>query len=92
VAFGIKELTVDVYPSTYPNTSASSCTLQVYSNNGSQLIFSDTLPTNGTLPIRFNVTDDELTSLYELRAYMDWSTVNSDPLTALVDTSLGSLY
>jgi hypothetical protein len=92
VVFGISELTVDVYPSTYPNTSASSCTLQVFSNNGSQLIFNDTLPTNGTVPIRFNVNEDELTSSYELRAYMDWSTVNSEPFITLVNKSPEGLY
>jgi hypothetical protein len=92
---GIREITVDVFPSKLPNTSVTSCTLQVYSSDGSQLIFQEIKPTNGsTIPIQFYVVDDELTpsTKYELRAYMDWSTLKSDSFTAFVDTQPRGLY
>jgi hypothetical protein len=89
---GTKDLTVDVYPSTHPNTSATNCTLQVYSSDGSPLVFNQTLPLNGNLPIRFYVAGLMSSTDYELRAYMDWSAINSDPFTAFVGTQSEGLY
>jgi hypothetical protein len=86
VVAGLINLTVDVYPSTYPNTIATNCTLQVYSSDGNQLFFDVTKPTNGNLSIQFNVANLSSFTKYELRAYMKSSTINSDPLKHIVET------
>jgi hypothetical protein len=89
---GTQNVTVEVYPSTHPNTSATNCTLQVFSSDGNKLVFNQTLPTNGNLSIKFYVAGLMSSTNYELRAYMEWSTINSDPFTSFVGTLPEGLY